>query len=191
MIFTYALICALSLSYLYYVGQKSVHTGAIVIASGTVSWGPYFQSVDKYPHSILLTTLKKMIIPRYQEWITESALYLNAIFIMQVINASVCILTFFGWTGGEYPFLYYMLVGAMLVGNVLITFSSQTVSLRLRKMVAAHNLMENVVWLLNTEDEKESSEEEQNDIAEFIEIAADRETWTLLTTDAQDTAHQS
>jgi hypothetical protein len=163
-----------------------MHAGAIVIAMGTVAWGPYLQSADKYPHSVLLTTITKRVVPRYQEWITESAFHLNSIVVMMIISISVCFLTAFGLTGGDFPFLYYALVAAMVVGNFLVTFSVETISIRLRKMVAAHNLLENAVGILNTQDEEEYTEEELDDVAEFINIVTDRETWDVLTTDNKD-----
>lgn len=191
MIFTYGLFSAFFLAYLYYVGHKSMHAGAIVIAMGTVSWGPYLQTAEKYPHTLLLSTLTQKVIPRYQEWITESVMYMNALFVMMIITISVCILTFFGLTGGEYPFLYYILVVAMVLGNAIATISSTTISARLKKMNAAHNLMRNAVELLNTQDQVECSEEDEGDIANFFGVVTDRETWDLLTRDEDDTANQS
>lgn len=191
-IFTYSLFCVFLLAYLYYVGHKSMHAGAIVIAMGTVAWGPYLQTADKYPHTLLLSALTKKVMPRYQEWITQSVLYMNTLTVMFVIALSVCILTFFGLTGGQFPVLYYALVVAMVIGTAIASISSMTIVSRLKKMNAAHNLMKSAIDLLNTRDEEQSSEEEESDMANFFSVVTDRETWDLLTKDeAYDMEDQS
>lgn len=177
-----------------FVTRQFAYLSTLVPALGVTIWSPTLEKHSKntYERDLVLNVIRK-IIPRYQRWSVDGPIHLNTLIACAVINTAVAALSVFNVINGWYT----LLIVLMFALNLYAAMGTSLLYGRLKKVIAARDLVESMVEALNTSQEPDLvlSEEEQSNLIRLMDDikiwANDKEVWDTLTTDDLPEQHEA
>jgi hypothetical protein len=166
--------------------KRSISVGAFVLARCQVEWGPFLEECKIPTSRTILNIITKKVAPRYSAWMSESAGFLNTLFITGFTTAAVGILTLFDINNNAAVYPYSLLIIIMIGANLLSLFGAYIVFHRLQKMMIAHDLLFNMVSTLNILQGDDVPDEARDAAETILSTSTSVEQWETLTQDKID-----
>lgn len=175
------------LFFVHLMTKRSINVGGFVIARCQVEWGPFLQDCKIPTSQMILDIITKKVAPRYTNWIAESVGFLNTLIITAIATASLGLLTLFDINNGLAIYPYSLLILITIGANVLSLFGTYITFQRLQKMMAAHDLLFNMVATLNILQGDDVPDKARDSADTILSLSTNVDRWETLTQDTINT----